>query len=194
MKHNLLRTVTISLAAISLFSCTPHDFTCTLKGTVIDRKSDTLMLKRINEDERFVKIFIPIVNGKFEYKMVVKDIEAWDLTFLDEYNNGGWRDIQFFPDQKEVHFVLYPTDQYEKNSISGGEVNQAMNDYNIKRMKHFGPRLKELQKVNDSLNKNKLLYSEEFEKLMTLSSSAKTDAEEKAINSQIESLQATGMA
>jgi thiol-disulfide isomerase/thioredoxin len=188
MKLNSLKIITVTLLVIFTISCKQHDFTCTLKGIIIDRKSDTLILNRTNEDNRFAKIFIPIVDGKFEYKLEVKTIEAWELTFMDEVNNGGWRPIKFFPDKKEVLFDLYPLDQFEKNKITGGRVNRAMIAYNTSTKENFYSRYDSLQKIQDSLINNHLYWSPEFKHLKTQRDSSKNDAERESLLKQIDLL------
>jgi len=188
MKLNPLKIIATALVVISPFSCKQHDFTCVVKGTIIDRKSDTLILNRTNEDMRFAKIFIPIVDGKFEYKLEVKTIEAWELTFMDEVNNGGWRPIRFFPDKKEVRFELYPLDQYEKNKITGGQVNQYMVEYNMALQENFYSRFEPLQKIQDSLINNHLYWSPELEYLNAQRDSTKSDADKEPIRKQIDLL------
>jgi len=181
MRRNSIKTAIVGLVIGTLISCSSPDFTCTLKGTIVDRKSDTLMLKRINEDWRFVKIFIPIVDGKFEYKMHVKDMEAWDLTFLDEYNNGGRRPIMFFPDQKKVRFELYPRDQSEKNKITGGSLNQSFIDYDNTLKERYYSRYAPIQRIEDSLKRNHRYWTSDWEQISAKFNSAKSNPERDSI-------------
>ena len=192
MNLKVLKIAIIGLTMISLFSCGFKDFTCTLKGTVVDRKSDTLMLKRVNEDIRFVKIFIPVVDGKFEYKIEVKDIEAWDLTFKSEYDNGGWRPINFFPDQRTVNIELHPTDQFEQNKVLGGKLNQASLEFAKEQKSLFDPRMEPLRKIQDSLGKIGQVQSEEMKQVFERLKSAKTENERQAIWESADSLKEIG--
>ena len=195
MNLNSLKIAIIGFTMISLFSCGSKDFTCTMKGTVIDRKSDTLMLKRVNEDFRFVKIFITIIDGKFEYKMEVKDIEAWDLTFKSEYDDGGWRSFKFFPDQRTVKIELHPTDQFEKNKVSGGKTNQAWQKYTMEQNNLFGSRRQAIMKIQDSIVKTGQVESAEMKQLNELYHSPKTDSTERqAILAKGDSLRNNGKA
>jgi thiol-disulfide isomerase/thioredoxin len=177
MKLKPLKVIAFALIVMVTFSCKRRDFICTLSGTVLDRNSDRLILNRTNEDMRFAKIFIPIVNGKFEYKLLVKTIEAWELTFMDEVNNGGWRSIVFFPDKRAVRFELFPFDQYDRNKITGGQVNKYMVEYNKALLENFDSRLELLEKNLDSLNINHLYWSSEFYQLNAQRDSSKIDAE-----------------
>jgi thiol-disulfide isomerase/thioredoxin len=186
MKLKPIKIGAFALIMIAAFSCKVKDFTCTLRGTIIDRKSDTLILNRANEDMRFAKIFIPIMDGKFEYHLLVKNIEAWELTFMDEVNDGGWRSIRFFPDKREVRFELYPFDQYDKNQITGGQVNQYMVKYNKALQENFHSRLEPLEKIIDSLNINHLYWSPEFYHLNALRDSSKIASERDSLLKEID--------
>jgi len=192
MDLKLFKIAMVGLIMVSLYSCGPKDFTCTLVGTVVDRKSDTLMLKRVNEDFRFVKIFIPVVGGKFEYKMEVKDIEAWDLTFKSEYDNGGWRPIKFFPDQRTINIELHPTDQFDKNKVLGGKCNQASLEFDNANKTQFDPRREPLHRIQDSLGKIDQIQSEEMKQVFARYQSATTEDERKAILGKADSLRKIG--
>jgi len=103
-----------------------------LSGVVQDRKSDTLLLSAattsIRDESRIVSI--PITNGKFEYEINVNQVEAYQLVFLDEFQEGGWKPVIFFPDTTNIHFILNPMDSFEANVIAGGTINR--NYYRLK--------------------------------------------------------------
>lgn len=185
-------TITVALLFATLISLGQNPSTCTLKGTVIDRDSDTLMLRRLTEDFRFIKIFIPIVDGKFEYEMDVEHVEAWDMTFQDEYYNGGWRPIDFFPDKKEVIFELYPFDQNDKNKVIGGKLNQGLAEFRIMEKEIFHPRYEPFGKISDSLFKNGLYHSEEVSKLYDQLQSTSNQAEKDSLFRMVNALKKEG--
>lgn len=160
---------TIFLAALfclAINSFVNSQTTCTLEGTVIDRDSDTLMLRKMTEDFRFVKIFIPIVDGKFEYTMELDHIEAWDLTFKDEFDTGGWRPIEFFPDKKKVIFELHPFDQPDNNIVKGGKLNNALAKFKKTQKEVFRPFYEPLEKTQDSLSSEGLYRTSEYKQLI----------------------------
>jgi len=192
---NLLnfRITLFVLILISLFSCSPDEFTCTLKGTVIDRDySDTLMINRVTEDLRFVKNFVPIVDGKFEYQMDVKHVEAWEMTFQDEYYNGRMHPIDFFPDQEEVIFELYPEDQFKKNKVIGGKQNKDLAEYSSMRKEIFDVRYEPLRHIRDSLLKNGLYRSEESIQLIAQLRSTENQNEKDVIYRKMDAMRESG--
>lgn len=112
--------------------------TCYLKGQVIDRNSKTLILKKKTEDLRYSGTEIPIdSSGNFTYNMNFQFIEAYELIFKDELNNGAWRPIMFFPDGDTIKFTLYPMQEAEKNRIVGSKLSLEENMYNETIKKKF---------------------------------------------------------
>lgn len=195
MKSHRMKSLSGGLIGLILIlsnSCSPHDYSCTLKGTIVDRTSDTLMLKKATDDWRFVTIFIPIINGKFEYKMEVKANEAWKMAFRDEYLTGSFRPISFFPDSKEVRFELYPRKQFDKNKITGGRQNRALSAFEFKKKETFDPRLLPLTKIRDSLRENDLYYSKEMAELIAVLKSSKSNTNRDSIIRQLDNLTLSG--
>lgn len=103
---------------------------CILKGKIIDRpQSSRLILTKEGGDERVSAIYIPIREGKFEYVLNCHHVESYELTFFDEYMNGGWRPIKFFSDSDTVEFKLFPIDNHHMNIVKGGELNKELMKY-----------------------------------------------------------------
>jgi len=93
---------------------------CLIKGEVIDRpQSSRLILIKAGEDARVSPTYISIKNGKFEYELNCQNIEAYELIFQDERQNGGWQPITFFPEPGTVSLKLYPMDRFNENVIIG---------------------------------------------------------------------------
>ena len=93
---------------------------CLIKGEVIDRpESNQLILLKKGEDLRVTGKYIPIINGKFEYKLDCQNLEAYELIFFEENRSGSWRPITFFAEPGTVQLKLYPKDRYWENVIIG---------------------------------------------------------------------------
>jgi hypothetical protein len=69
-----------------------------LHGEVIDRSSEVILLAKATEDMRQEDkvIRIPVKNGRFKYEFTPTDLEAYQLIFEDEHNDGAWMPIIFF--------------------------------------------------------------------------------------------------
>lgn len=103
---------------------------CKLKGTVINRpQSSRLVLTKENGDERVLAKYIPIRNGEFEYELNCDYEESYSLAFYDEMANGGWRPIKFFSDSDLISFKLFPMEEYDKNVVEGGKLNDEYGKY-----------------------------------------------------------------
>ena len=142
----------VTLSALFLSSCSvKNDNKCIIRGTVVDRDSDTLLLLKATKSFRMAEIGIPIVDNHFKYELDVKDIEAYQLIFLDELQQGAWHTIIFFAEPGTVDFTLYPKDEYEKNIINGGAITQEY--YKIEKLEkeHFSPKLDPLYKETQAL-------------------------------------------
>ena len=93
---------------------------CIIKGEVIDRpESKRLILIKTGEDARISAKYITIRNGKFEYKLDCKDLQAYDLIFYDEHQQGMMRPVTFFAEPGTVYLKLYPMSRYKENVIAG---------------------------------------------------------------------------
>lgn len=143
----------------------PAKHHCLLRGEVRDRPySGRLLLTKSGGDSRVVGQTIPIRNGRFEYLLAYDDCEAYDLIFEDEQCSGSWMPITFFADSDTVDMVLYPKEQYEKNSIRGGAEDRNYRTY-LQLSKEAVP-LEELSEQMEQLSKENKYFTEEAEALM----------------------------
>jgi len=101
-----------------------------LKGTIVDRESDTLYLLKSTGDARYdVFDTIQIINGKFEHKFVSDEIERYTLVFKDEFVTGSYMPIDFFSENGIIEFQLYDAENANKISRKGGELNELYQKY-----------------------------------------------------------------
>ncbi len=162
MKKISLQGFILIISVVSLLlSCNSKKETgCIIKGETINRNSDTLILLKATGSIRSPNTHIPIIDNHFEYKLDVKDVEAYQFIFYDElYGKGVWRAVTFFPDKDVVEFMLYPKDSADNNIIRGGELNKTYADY-LKKLDIFKPELQPIYDYIDSLEKEKKYWSE----------------------------------
>lgn len=97
-----------------------------VEGTIIDRPySKTLLLFKAGEDMRIhTPLEIPILKGRFLFSFVAQP-EAYELIFADEWQNGAWHSVIFFPDADTVRLTLHPRDSASRNRIIGGPDNRT---------------------------------------------------------------------
>lgn len=121
--------LSLALAVTSSFAQKPYK--TIVEGTVVDRPySKTLLLSRPDQDIRVqAPEEIPIQNGRFRFSLETLYPEARQLTFADEWEQGCWYPVVFFPgtgDRDTVRMVLYPMDNAAMNRVSGGPYNREM--------------------------------------------------------------------
>jgi len=190
MLRNYLKVLSLFFAIIVFTGCSNKEINCTIKGTVSGRDSDTIMLLKATDDPRFCDVLIPIKDSTFEYKLVIPVTEAYSLIFMDESGEGSWRPVYFFPENGVTNFRLFS--DYEKNQISGGNLNKQYGDY----IKSFDEKFKPLyQPLNDSLDllwKEGEYYSSEMNALLNKMRTTEGDKERQLIYKQMAELRSNG--
>ncbi|WP_104735942.1 TlpA family protein disulfide reductase [Hanstruepera ponticola] len=151
-----------SILTFIVFSCkkvdreqTPKLDKTILKGCVIGRDSDTLLLvKSIGDARSETLASIPIVNWEFNFEFKTDTIQAYDLIFKDEFDNGGWMPIRFFPEKDTIIMTLYSMDAYRNTEITGGKSNIMYDNYQKEISIPYMTELNEFYKIFDSIPYN----------------------------------------
>jgi thiol-disulfide isomerase/thioredoxin len=140
--------LSLGLATATLAQNSP--FRCVLIGKVLNRPdSKELLLIKESEDLRMSSISIPIIDGRFEYTMIVGDVESYTLNFKDEVENGTWKPVVFFAESDTLFITLYPQNMFFKNTIEGGRLNMELKAHHAKAESLF--RLHSLEKEQKQL-------------------------------------------
>ncbi len=169
-----------------------NSITCTLKGKITGRKSNSLLVMKATADPRFERTYIPIKDDStFEYKLIVPQTECYLLIFKDELDKGSMRPIYFFPEKGIIYFKLYAVDEFTKNQISGGELNAEFSSYQKIENNFAGL----FQPINDSIraliNRNEY-YTEETMNLQKEIQKTRDIDTLRALRKKYEDLQSTG--
>ncbi|MBX2970121.1 MAG: redoxin domain-containing protein [Cyclobacteriaceae bacterium] len=169
---------------------------CTIKGEIIDRNSKVLLIHRYSEGYNSFKenqTKIPIKKGRFEYTFSYTEPEAYELIFEDEAKQGTWIAIPFFPTNGIVEFKLHPKDQWERNTITGGQLNDELKAYQQYTNQLFDKRMNELMKIQTELTEKNEYNSAAYEELrQRLKATKANDQDAKAlIYQEMDELQKT---
>lgn len=166
-----------------------------MTGTVVDRpKSDTLLLSAVTTSTRDKQkiVRIPIIEGKFAYNLDAAHVEAYQLIFKDEFDEGAWRPVYFFSDSSAIQFTLHPSSSFDKNSVKGGAANK--NYYEV--YAAIGDRFKKDYSKLDSertvLSDNGNYRSKEHAEVIARLKLAKTRDESLPVFQELEELRKTG--
>ncbi len=123
--------LTLIISCVILTGCTSEkEKKCQLTGKVIDRESKSLILKKQTEDFRIRGTEIRIDStGNFKYDLNYEYIEAYELIFKDELDEGAWKPVLFFPDNEKIEFTLYPMEKADSNKIVGSKLSLEQSKY-----------------------------------------------------------------
>ncbi|MES2329769.1 MAG: TlpA disulfide reductase family protein [Bacteroidota bacterium] len=150
MKPDLQKTILTTLLLVFSLASYSETITCTLTGTIVNRKSKSLLLVKETGDLRINSQHIPIKNNAFSFTLKADVPEAYILVFEEEYGHA-WIPIKFFPYNGEIRFTLYPMDEAEKNLVKGGEENRIYAEFIQMNKDLFGRRTQALNAKRDIL-------------------------------------------
>ncbi|MBL7859238.1 MAG: redoxin domain-containing protein [Cyclobacteriaceae bacterium] len=173
-------TILTLLTTIGLFA----QKQCVIKGEIVSRDSKGLLVRKCSESFRsFLNkpTKVSIKKGKFDYTFQYVESEAYELIFEDELEKGSWRAITFFPTNGVIELKLHPQDEWEKNTIKGGELNAEFEEYQINNRKLFDKRRKQLMETQDDLSERDEYDSPEYKELTRQLRATKPDDHEARI-------------
>jgi len=192
MNRKYLTTLVLLTIAILLCCCSNKEISCVIKGRVVGRNSDTILIHKFTDDVRFVQTAIPIKDSTFEYHLTAPDVEAYELIFQDEMERGAWKPIYIFPENGIVNCTLYSFDQYDKNRITGGKLNEEYSKFQDYLLNEY---MKKTQPINDSVmalfNRNEY-FSQEMSFIMNDLRNAKDDTTILELRNKLEQLRESG--
>jgi len=161
-----------------------------LKGTVVDRGSDTLFLLKATDDPRQDIIdTIPIINGKFEHKFVSDEIEMYQLIFKDELVTGSFMPTQFFSENADIVFNLYDQDNSNKFTREGGENNNLYQIYLDSIQDGYNNQLNAVYEDYNLFDSFEKFNSKEYNELFSRLREAKSQEEKVPIYQSIRKLE-----
>ncbi len=177
-----------------LSSCTQTEKTCVITGKVINRpQSNNLILTKSFEDFRSqTAITIPITDSTFTHTINFKDAEAYALSFEDELMHGSWRPIKFFTTNDTIKMVLHPMNQWEENTVEGGEENKQYQDYEKKRIAEINEKTAAIRDSMSALRKNGNYYNQRMDDINETLRKTEKQGDKQKIYDQINEMYQTG--
>ena len=101
MKPRILKLLLLIATVINAISCSEKEKECILKGKVIGRDSEAIMLYKATQFPK-LEAEIPIVNNRFEYNLSFTHPEAFELVFKEEFESGSMMVNSFFAEESEI--------------------------------------------------------------------------------------------
>lgn len=139
---------------------TTNTVNCKLKGKINSGTSTYLMLVTEKDNPFLSGVKIPIVDGKFEYNIVSPFSEKYTLILGEELENSAFKPITFFAENGSVEFVIHTSQEFDKNTVSGGKLNNKMIVFEKKQKEVFEPIIKPFKEELKSLWNSKNYFSE----------------------------------
>lgn len=139
---------------------------CKLKGKINSGKSTYVMLVTEKDNPFKSGVKIPITDGYFEYDLKTAFSEKYTLILGEELENAMFRPISFFAEDGAVEFNLFTGEDFDKTTISGGDLTNKMLAYKNEQKKVFEPIAKPFNEELDSLWESKKYFSEAVNTIM----------------------------
>lgn len=190
MKKQIRVLLAFMVSGVVLTSCTTREVSCTLKGRIHNRNSDTLILKRATDDPRFNQVLIPVRDSAFEFTIQISHPEAYELIFKEELEMGSWRPVLFIAEKGEISFELYSNP--DENKITGRNLNSVLAEYNKEFLGMFRPKADPLNDSIDALFQKNEYFSAEMKLLQSELANAGDNESRMALREKMEDLRSTG--
>jgi thiol-disulfide isomerase/thioredoxin len=192
MKWKSFVLLVVLCSALPFISC-GKEFSCLLRGRIINRTSKAVLLMKATADPRSaLSVRIPITGDMFVYKLAASEQEAYLLIFEEELEVSVFKPVVFFPDTTEIRMALYSSSEAEiKNEIDGGALNRAYQQHMTALAQAFkSPYLALRQKRNEAIA-SKTYYSSAYNSLTLLVQDAAT-GQRQVLLKELDSLRNNG--
>ncbi len=189
-----------SILTLIIFSCkkvdkeqTPKLDKTVLKGCVMGRDSDTLLLVKSTGDARSEALAsIPIIDWEFNFEFKTDTVQAYDLIFKDEFDDGSWRPIRFFSEKDTIRMTLYNMDSFQNNEIIGGKINATYSNYQKEISIPYMVELNDFYKIFDSIPYS-MMNSKVYDQIVNKLKEAETQEEKVVLYKRMDDLKADNL-
>jgi len=160
---------------VIIIGCSKNEPICTITGTVINPQDNSIILYKPNEDPHHDNVIkIPIINGKIRYEAQVDIPIGYDLMYGKNGKPGG-RYMTVFLEKGNVELTIYPEDEWDKNVIHGGKVNNEFASFKKEKDDQFENRVYPLYDKMRGFQDNDNYYSEAMKILREERTNASSD-------------------
>lgn len=118
----------IAIISTGLFSCKQNN-KCIIKGKVIGVSNKAIVLVKAGESYRHKGVDVPInSDSTFNYEFELDYPEGCRL-YLDNIRTKSGRRMTFFLEPGDVNITVYPEKEFNKNIVTGGELNKEYKEF-----------------------------------------------------------------
>ena len=155
---------------VSLFAQSGQggSFSVRLKGKVIgSSQTKNLYIMEVGNRSREIdrNMVIPVKkDGEFDFEFKGKEVKAYEVMDLAEFQKGSFRYMIFFPDAPVVELEFHQ--DYDKDKAIGGELNKTYSHYK-KSSKEIGASSGyiDLDQKENEMYKNGTLFNQQYKEL-----------------------------
>lgn len=154
-----MKNIYFAVLLITALACQKSEKICRIEGTIVDRDSKAIILKKATDiSESVDTVRIPIIDQSFSYDLNFDEQIVYKLKFEDEVRS--WREIEFIPVEGTIQMTLYPMNRYRENDITGSKLSAEIlafrHGYNDFRENEIFPLYDSIQ----VLKKNDMYFSD----------------------------------
>lgn len=194
MKRNYFNIVILCAISILLFNCTGKESSCLIKGTVVNVDTKSILLIKPYQDLRFDSIIeIPVDSGKFEYEISIEKPEMYMLTLGEAKERGHYTFMPIFIEKGELILTIHKEDEFDKNTVSGGELNKEFDNYEKIIDSIFAHKRKTLSDSLTVLFEKDLYNSDTAIALLAIIDNTKNQDEKMLLFGKFEELRVSGL-
>ncbi len=174
------------LITVLFFNCSSEkEQFLEINGKVVNTDTKSILLMKPNQDMRFDSLIeIPVENGMFYYKSKLKNPEAVDLML----GEGEGRFIPLFLENEKINLTIYSEEEFNKNIVSGGNLNAQYKKYKQDFENKFNYRTKPLHDSISELFKNNEYNSDKVKALYTELRESKSQDEKNILYKKLDDL------
>ncbi|MGS2741681.1 DUF4369 domain-containing protein [Sinomicrobium sp. M5D2P17] len=184
----------ILFLAVLFVHCSEKEKICHISGTVLDADVKSILLVKLNQDMRNdPMIEIPVVDGKFQYETRLNHPEAVKLFFGRARYEGGGRVMPLFLENEKIDLTIYPEEDFDKNSVQGGQLNAEYKKFKKASELKFNDQLRPLQDSLNILFNSNQYHSDTMNTLLYELKKNQNDDERIILFQQMDDLEEQGM-
>lgn len=185
-----------NIAKLSLLFITTLTISCTKKSQWLEINGvtagvNTMSIVLAKPDQDLMRdsiIEIPVKNGSFHYKSKLENPEFVELYLGDVRENRGGRYMRLFLENEKIDLVIHKEDEFDKNIVNGGKLNQEYQKYKQSLDATFNSRSQVLYDSIDKLDENDEYFSDFAKVLHAELQESKTEEEALKIRIKLRNL------
>lgn len=190
----IITKFTFLLITVVLFNCSPKkEKLLQLSGEVVNTDTKSILLMELNQDLRVDSLIeIPVENGKFYYEVKLEHPKVVNLVLGNSRETDSYTPMPVFLENEEINLTIYPEEEFDKNIVQGGKLNDDFLKFQQSFDSTFKKRIEPLEDSRSVLIQNNEYTSDQVNLLFKEVRNSKNQEEKLIIYQKIEGLKEAG--